>query len=63
MNTTIAAATNPSDGNLLVKRLFTVAEILSRVRRDETSEFLVEIAAEKQDDQEIGYRESKDRLN
>lgn len=50
--------------DLMVKRLFTVAEILSRERDvADTSEFLIENRAEKHDEEEIGYRESKDRLH
>lgn len=55
---------NPPDPDLMVKRLFTVAEILSCVCDiADTSEFLTENRAEKHDAEEIGYRESKDRLH
>ena len=58
----VATTTNPPDPDLMVKRVLTVAEILSRERRvGDTSEFFVENRAEKHEDEEIGYRETKDQ--
>ncbi len=52
---------NPTPPDLMVKRLFTVAEILSRKQTSaDASEFLAENRAEKHDEDEIEYLETKD---
>lgn len=52
-----------ADPDQMVKRVLTVAEILSRERCvANTSDFFVENGAEKHDDEEIGYCETKDHL-
>ena len=56
-------ATKPSDSELMVIRLFKVAEILSRKQEIvEASEIFVENRPEKHDDEEIGYRDTRDQL-
>ena len=59
-----AVTTNPPAPDLMVKRLFTVAAILSRQPTSaDSSEFLVENWAEKHEEEEIGYSETKDQLS
>lgn len=55
---------NPSDSELMVKRLFKIAEILSRKQSiGGGSESSVENNLEKHGEEEIGYRENEYRLN
>lgn len=61
--TTAVAMTSP-DSEMLVKRVFRVAEILSRRRLVvEVSEFSDENSPEKHGREEIGYLETKDQIN
>lgn len=48
----------------MIKRLFAVAEILSRKQpHDAPDAFLIENSPKKHADEEIGYAESNDRLS
>lgn len=60
---TAATRTSP-DSEMMVKRVFRVAEILSRRRLvAEVSEFSDENSPEKHGREEIGYLETKDQMN
>ena len=61
---TVMEMMEPPDSEVIVKRLFKVAEILTRkpgVANE--SRFSVENDLEKHDGEEIGYRENTDQLN